>query len=188
MACSLKQSVRRVQIALRKQLSKAEQQNASRIVCERIHRLSGYGKAKRVALYRAVNGEISLDQLWLSQTHYCYFPVMQPDKTLHFLPATPNTVFVKNKFGILEPDVLDAFAVAPTELDIIFLPIVAFDEFGTRMGMGAGFYDRTLAIQRPSLLIGAGYEFQRQVFIEPAAWDIPLTAVVTDARIYWSKR
>lgn len=188
MTDSFKQSLRRVTIALRKQVSIAEQQQASRMVCEQIRALPEYGKAKRIALYRAVNGEINLDDLWMSKTHHCYFPVMQPDKTLQFLPATQSTPFIKNKFGMLQPDVSATFAVAPLALDIIFLPLVAFDEYGTRVGMGAGFYDRTLANERPSLLIGVGYEFQRQLFIEPAAWDISLTAVITQAHIYWSKR
>ena len=182
-----KQNLRASCIGLRKQVSITEQNRVSALICERIRGLSSYRAAKHIALYQAVNGEIDLSQLRLSPTHNCYFPVIQDDKTLIFLPATSTTVFYKNKFGILEPNVLRAFARRPNQLDIIFLPLVAFDEYGTRMGMGGGFYDRTLANERPSLLIGVGYEFQRQSFIEPAAWDVPLAAVITEAHTYWSK-
>lgn len=175
-------------IALRKQLSLKQQQKASHVICERIRSLPDYHKAQRIALYRAVKGEVNLDELWIiSNTQRFYFPVIQLDKTLQFLPATPHTTFITNTFGILEPDVDMTLAIAPQSLDILLLPLVAFDEYGTRIGMGGGFYDRTLANERPPLLIGVGYEFQRQSFIEPAAWDISLTAVVTEARIDWSK-
>lgn len=183
-----KQNIRASCIGLRKQISITEQNRASEMICERICALSDYHAAQRVALYRAIDGEINLDKLWLSSIQCCYFPVIQDDKTLIFLPAASNTVFYKNKFGILEPDISRTFARRPNQLDIIFLPLVAFDEYGTRMGMGGGFYDRTLANERPSLLIGVGYEFQRQSFIEPAVWDVPLAAVITEAHTYWSKK
>ena len=182
-----RQSLRASCIDLRKQLCTTEQSQASALICKRIRGLSSYRAAKHIALYQAVNGEINLSELRLSPTHRCYFPVIQDDNTLIFLPATSSTVFYKNKFGILEPDVLRTFARRPHQLDIIFLPLVAFDEYGTRMGMGGGFYDRTLANERSSLLIGVGYECQRQSFIEPAVWDVPLAAVITEAHTYWSK-
>ena len=52
--------------------------------------------------------------------------------------------------------------------------------------MGKGFYDRTLAHERPTLLLGVGYEFQQQPFIEPNSWDVRLDGVVTEKNTYWS--
>ena len=112
---------------------------------------------------------------------------MKADQTLSFLPVTYDTIFYKNRFGIAEPVVEDELAIMPEQLDIIFLPLVAFDEHGTRLGMGGGYYDRTLAHHRPTLLIGAAYEFQRQAWIEREAWDVPLAAIITEQTIYWSK-
>ena len=177
MTDSFKYSLRMSCTRLRKQLSAADQAKASAAVCEQIRALPNYPRAKRIALYRAVNGEIDLDELWQSKTHTCCFPVIKEDKTLLFL----------NKFGILEPNSSRTLAVALSQIDIMFLPLVAFDEHGTRIGMGGGFYDRTLADERPPLLVGVAYEFQRQLFIEPATWDVPLTAIITQCNTYWRK-
>src|SRR5690606_24554150 len=71
-------------------------------------------------------------------------------------------------------------------LDVIFVPLVAFDSRGTRLGMGAGYYDRALAFRllrkhwRGPKPIGLAYDYQRLPRIEPAPHDVPLDAVVTE--------
>ncbi len=171
----------------RKKLTLADQMTASSSICARVLELAQYQQAKHIALYKAVNSEIDLRDLTRLPGQTYYFPVMNPGNTLLFLPTTSDTAFVINRFGVAEPDVNRERAIMPEELDMILLPLVAFDEHGTRLGMGGGYYDRTLAHHRPPLLIGVAYEFQRQPFIEPAAWDVPLAAVITQKTIYWSK-
>ncbi|CEK11419.1 5-formyltetrahydrofolate cyclo-ligase [Legionella hackeliae] len=191
MADRFKLALRRSCREIRESLSASYQEAASNQVCARIRTIERYRYAKRIALYKPVNGEISLKALWDSaplQGKFCYYPALNNDKTLSFLPATPATSFVENQYGILEPDVDRKTAILPRELDIIFMPLVAFDEKGTRLGMGAGYYDRTFANEIYPLLIGVAYEFQRQIHIEAHSWDIPLAAIVTPRSIYWSKR
>lgn len=171
----------------RKQLPLADQATASRAICSRIFALEQYHKAKHIALYQAVNGEVDLSHLTRLHGQSCYFPIMNADQTLSFLPVTNDTTFIKNRFGIPEPDVARELALKACELDIIFLPVVAFDEFGTRLGMGSGYYDRTLAREREALLIGVAYAFQQQPFIERQTWDVPLNAIITEHTTYWSK-
>ncbi|KTC86370.1 5-formyltetrahydrofolate cyclo-ligase [Legionella brunensis] len=190
MADRFKVALRRSCRQIRENLSPSYQETASNQVCARIRSLEQYRYARRIALYKAVGGEISLNALWNSaplQGKYCYFPALNEDKTLSFLPATPATPFVENRFGIPEPNVDRNTAASPHQLDIIFMPLVAFDKKGTRLGMGAGYYDRTLKRETHPLLIGVAYEFQRQNYIEAHAWDVPLTAVITQRAIYWSK-
>lgn len=178
---------------IRSNLSPAFQRNASKKICTKIRANEQYRYAKRIALYQAVNGEINLADLWESaplQGKSCFFPALNDDKTLSFLPATPVTPFLENRFGIAEPDVDRKLALSPGQLDIVFMPLVGFDEKGTRLGMGAGYYDRTLAtkdvngVNRP-LLIGVAYEFQRLSFIEAQPWDIPLPLIITEQNFYW---
>lgn len=174
---------------IRKKLSVEYQLKASRQICTRILTLNQYRYAKRVALYQAVNSEVDLSSIWFSapmQGKYCYFPALNEDRTLSFLPATPATSFLENRYGIKEPDVPLEQAMSPTQLDLIFVPLVAVDQRGTRLGMGAGYYDRTLAIHRPPLLVGVAYEFQRRHYIEAQPWDISLNVVITEKDIYWS--
>lgn len=175
---------------LRKNLPKAMQAIASASICARTQALEHYQRAKRIALYSAVNGEIDLNALFIAtsvQGKTCYFPIMNADHTLAFLPVTPATVFKKNKVGIAEPDVALALAITPDNLDIIFLPLVAFDEHGTRLGMGGGYYDKTLAHHNAGLLIGVGYAFQLQPSIQANPWDVPMDAIITEHTTYWSK-
>lgn len=172
---------------VRSELSLGYQSKASLKICKHIQQLPLYRYAKYVAFYKAVQGEINLDSLWQkasSQGKYCYYPVINDNKTLNFLPATPSTTFIKNKYGIPEPDVGIELLIPLQQLDIIFIPIVAFDERGSRLGMGGGYYDRTLAEAKSSLLIGVAYEFQKQIYINPEPWDISLTTIVTPRTVY----
>lgn len=191
MTDSFKRALRRSRRQLRENLSLEYQHIASTKVCARIRGLAQYCQAKRIALYQAFGGEISLDSVWNSaslQGKFCYFPVLNEDKTLLFLPASPTTAFTPNRYGINEPHIAGSEALAPQLLDLIFMPLVAFDDYGTRLGMGAGYYDRTLAKVDHPLLIGVAYEFQYCPYIEAESWDVPMTAVVTPQKIYWSKK
>ena len=190
MADQFRQALRQTCRQVREKLSSTYQRDASNQICAHIRKLDPYRYAKRIALYQAINGEIDLESLWRSapkQGKYCYFPVLNENETLSFLPATPASTFHKNRFGIEEPVIGQEHALTPDQLDLMFIPLVAFDKKGTRLGMGAGYYDRTLALSRPPLLVGVAYEFQRQSFIEAQAWDIPLNVVITEHATYWSE-
>ena len=68
----------------------------------------------------------------------------------------------------------------------MLLPLVAFDAHGTRLGRGAGYYDRTLEHQKPACLLGIAYAFQQIPWIQPEPWDIPLDGIVTEKNLHWS--
>ncbi|MDR3441670.1 MAG: 5-formyltetrahydrofolate cyclo-ligase [Legionella sp.] len=189
MADPVKKALRDTMKQIRSKVSISYRSTASAQICTRIRSLEQYRKAKRIALYFATNGEIDLNALWSSaplQGKYCYFPCLNEDGlTLSFLPATPATVFKKNRHGILEPDVSHDLAMPAEELDLILMPLVAFDVRCTRIGMGAGYYDRTLKDQKNCTLFGVAYQFQRVNFIQTQPWDIPMDAVITQRAIYW---
>ena len=172
----------------RRALPKIDQHIAATRVCEQIHSLDVYQQAMHIAFYHAVDGEIELSTLWAladAEGKSCYMPFLHHDKTLAFLPATPSTPNRTNRFNIQEPDVPITLAMPPNKLDLMLIPLVAFDESGTRLGRGAGYYDRTLATIRPACLLGVAYAFQRQRFIQPAPWDVPLTGIVTELGVHW---
>lgn len=174
---------------VRNKISPSYRHTASKQICTRIRSLEQYRHAKKIALYFAVNGEIDLTEIWNSaplQGKFCYFPVLNEDNvTLSFLPATPATTFKKNRFNIPEPAVSMDLAIPPEELDLILMPLVAFDVYCTRLGMGAGYYDRTLKNNTKGSLFGVAYQFQRVDFIQMHPWDIPMDAVITQRAIYW---
>lgn len=179
----IRQNLRRV----RSKLNPSFQRSASNEVCKRIKRLKAFRYAKKIALYHAINGEINLDSIWTSapyQGKFCFFPVLKEDRSLDFLPATPATAKTDNQFGIPEPDVCQSEAIPTETLDIIFMPLVAFDKAGNRLGMGAGYYDRTLAEVKGPLLIGVAYEFQKLDTIKTHEFDVPLDVIITNKSIY----
>lgn len=190
MADRFKQIIRRTYQHLRKNLSPHYQHRSSLRVCKHVSQLAPYRHAKRIALYHAINGEIDLASLWHSavlHSKYCYFPSLNSDNTLSFLSATHTSTFHKNRFGIYEPDPAKEEVLNPSNLDIIFMPLVAFDTQGTRLGMGGGYYDRTLANVQGPLLVGVAYDFQQETFIAREEWDVPLDLIVTEKAVYWTK-
>lgn len=173
---------------LRKAMSVQVQKEAASQVCLRIQDMEKYRESSHIALYQAINQEIDLDLLWQiasKQGRNCYFPALVEDKKLAFLPATPDTSFRKNRYNILEPDLDLSQAIPIEDLQIMFLPLLVFDQNCTRIGMGSGYYDRSLDHKKRPFLIGIAYELQRHPWIEPDPWDVPLDAVVTEKTIYW---
>lgn len=75
-------------------------------------------------------------------------------------------------------------------MDVVVVPLVAFDVHCHRVGMGGGYFDTTFsflsqaALWRKPRLVGVAFDCQRVGAIIPNAWDIPLDAVVTERAIY----
>ena len=121
--------------------------------------------AKRIALYRSINGEVPVDGLaefFMSQGKKCCSPRIE-NNTMVFCDcdSLEDGEFDQSSIGIKEP-VSTKSAVDPKDIDVVVLPAVAYNEEGTRLGMGGGFYDRfigDLVSKRPYLL-GICYEFQ----------------------------
>ncbi|MCP1363185.1 5-formyltetrahydrofolate cyclo-ligase, partial [Halomonas sp. BBD45] len=122
-----------------------------------------------------------------------YLPVLRPlsDNRLWFVHYHADTPMVANRFGIREPHTRHgahrARQLPPWALDLVLLPLVGFDDDGNRMGMGGGFYDRSFAFvryRRPRpRLIGVAHDCQRVERLPVASWDVPLDAIVSDARV-----
>lgn len=177
-------------LEMRKKLTPEFQYKSSKKICTKISELSEFQNAKKVAFYKSINEEVTLQDLIdtsLNKGKYCYLPVVDDDNSLFFLPINAQSLLVENKFKILEPQGDKNIAECSEKIDIIIVPLVAFNKDGARLGMGKGYYDRALANNNNSLLIGVAYEFQLQPNIKPQPWDVQLHAIVTEKNIYWSK-
>jgi len=105
-----------------------------------------------------------------------------PDKPLIiFRQWTSGSQMRKNRYGIPEP--VGTLEIQIMEIDLVLLPLVAWDESGGRLGMGASFYDRFFQplseLNRP-LRMGVGYELQKTEKIPLEPWDIRLHHVLSE--------
>ncbi|EOW9552313.1 5-formyltetrahydrofolate cyclo-ligase [Vibrio fluvialis] len=177
----------------RNQLSSDIQYQASQDLICRFAALPEMQTCHHIALYLSTDGELDTQPLieWLwSQGKAVYLPVLHPFSAghllfLHYQSSTPMTY---NKFGILEPK-LDQTLVKPVkELDLICTPLVAFDSHGHRLGMGGGYYDRTLAhwfkTGEGAQPMGLAHDCQHVEQFPTEAWDIPLPKIVTPSQIW----
>lgn len=109
-------------------------------------------------------------------------PKVVGDALEHFL-LTDATKFVENKWGVPEPT--DGIAVLPRQLDVVFVPLVAFDGIGNRVGYGKGFYDAFLAACRADVIkIGLSFFEAEDRITDVAPHDIRLDYCVTPKKIY----
>ncbi len=180
----------------RRKLSVAQQSDAADKLLLRLLEIDAFVQSDRVAFYLANDGEIDPSKLieWCSQNNkYGYLPIVRQEAErnwLMFAEVTPSSQFEENRFGIQEPVVDESSWINARDLDLVLLPLVGFDKFGNRIGMGGGFYDTTFeflkldkSISKPQL-IGVAHEIQKVEKINAESWDVPLKMVVTDQAIY----
>jgi 5-formyltetrahydrofolate cyclo-ligase len=190
-----KSDLRRTLRTRRQSLSAEDQKLAARALAANMVGTRLYLVSRRIACYLPNDGEIDtrlvIEHIRLLRK-ILYLPVLSPlaHDRLWFAEATPNTKLVPNRFGIPEPAVPACNLVRAQELDLILMPLVGFDDHGNRLGMGGGFYDRSLEFLRhrtrwrkPQVL-GIAYDFQRVNGLTPDSWDIPLQGVITDRAVY----
>ena len=189
----LRRQLRRQALQQRQQLSYFQQKKAAKAVCQQIRKLSVYQRARHVALYLSSRNELStqylLQMAWRDGKH-CYVPVLHPWKLHHmvFVRYQPGQTLFRNRWGIHEP-ALGSSHLKPAQLDLVLMPLVAFDLEGRRLGMGKGFYDRAFAFRRNNadkpVLLGLAHEQQRISGSLPVSdWDVDLDMVVTPSRAY----
>ncbi len=163
---------------------------AAESLAQRLLTLPFAADGGHVAGYWAMDGEIAL-HVWQMRLPagaiYC-LPVLGDDGLLRFAPWRAGEDLVANRYGIPEP--ANARDALPAEaMTMIVLPLVGFDERGHRLGMGGGWYDRSLAFRRtraspPPWLVGAGFAAQRVDALDTEAWDIALDAICTETHTH----
>ena len=187
-----KANLRRVIRARRLTISATAARRAANQAIHRLWDLPVMARAARIAVYLPMRGELDCTavatQAW-ARGRSVFLPVVTRD-LLRFAAFAPDTDLVLNRFGIPEPVAAPQTWRTARELDVIVAPLVAFDVRGRRLGMGGGYYDRTLAFlrqrqqaRRPHF-IGLAYELQKLATLPTAAWDVQLDAVLTESATY----
>jgi len=146
-----------------------------------------------VAGYWSMDGEIGVHawQLRLQQSLTYCLPVLHDDGRLRFAAWRSGEPLVTNRYGIPEPDVADAELLDPALMAMVVVPVVGFDAGCRRLGMGAGWYDRSFACRQstaaPPWLVGAAFAVQQIDALNVEDWDVTLDAVCSEDATYRAK-
>lgn len=192
-------SIRRALRQARRSLSARDQRLHARSLTRLLGKDPAFLKARRLAAYWPADGELDprpLLALASRRGRSTFLPVLRRASRgrLWFVRFRPGEPLDAKRFGFRIPEPRRRGHIGPPwNLDLILMPLVGFDLDCNRLGMGGGFYDRTLAYlrhrshwRRPRL-IGIAHECQRLERIEPRPWDIPLDGVATERRVYWKR-
>lgn len=187
--------LRRLLRQTRRALAPHAQRQAARKLYRQLAQHPLYRRARHLGLYLPADGEIDPRPLLREAQRRgkaVYLPVLKPwpRTRMVFQRLQPGEALIANRFGIAEPRANPARQQAAWRLDLLLLPLVGFDAYGGRLGMGGGFYDRSLAYLRrrknwhkPTLL-GVAHSCQQVERLTLASWDVPLQGSVTDAGWY----
>ncbi|AXT39512.1 5-formyltetrahydrofolate cyclo-ligase [Alteromonas sp. BL110] len=207
MQVSVSQEKQKARAQLRKELREArrslpdeQHEEAAQCIAAQLNTLPFVKSANTVAGYLVNDGEVNLkyyiESTWQLSHKKFALPVLHPVCKGHllFLDYTPHSQLINNKYNIEEP-VLSCENVIPvTQFDVILMPLVGFDTSGNRLGMGGGYYDRTLSFTQRKLntqsalnqhnpkLVGIAHDVQEVDALPIAPWDVPLDAIVTPSR------
>jgi len=194
-----KVTLRRQMRSQRRNLTAQQQQQHSLGLLKTIRTLNSFRNSKNIALYLPNDGEIDPQRLihlcWKLGKN-CYLPVLHPIKhnRLWFVPYKPQTKLRKNIYRILEPSLIKAPRRPAWAIDLVLLPLVAFDPEGGRLGMGGGYYDRTFSFKqgwrkgRGTKLIGLAHDLQKVEQLKTESWDIPLEGIASEQHFYRAVR
>lgn len=179
----------------RKALPSTQQRAAARGLYRQLSQHPLFRRARSIALYLPNDGEIDprpLLRCAQKRGKHTFLPVLSawPRTKMVFQRVRPGDRLRANRFRIAEPIKRVRQQRRVWTLDLVLLPLVGFDDAGNRLGMGGGFYDRSLAYRarratwfKPTLL-GLAHECQKVDRLEQAGWDVPLSGTVTDKRWY----
>lgn len=172
----------------RRSMTSSERSRASRRIVERLLRSRYFLGSETIGCYVSMWDEVDtgaiIERAWRAKKRI-FLPVTTSRGGMHFGETLPESVLVKNDFGLWEP--VAGKRINARNLDVVVTPLVAFDDHGRRIGMGGGYFDRTFAFLagrnqwlHPKL-IGVAFDCQRVRKIVPNPWDIRVFRVFTES-------
>lgn len=185
-----KAELRRALRAQRRAIASTARRRAAHALLRFARRARLFAPGRRIGFYMPAKGEIDcLPMLTFARTQGAtvHLPVVPAGRLrkLRFTAVGDSAYWRSNRFGIAEYG-HHLPRKRALEMDVLFLPLLGFDAYGHRLGMGGGFYDATLAhLARPRVwrrprLIGLAFAVQACERLPADPWDVRLDAVLTE--------
>lgn len=182
----LRKTLRKARLSL----SETQQENAAQALLVNVLQSTLIKENCVCAAYLSNDGELNtshlIDYCW-QQNIQITLPVLHPftSGNLLFLKYQRETTMCCNKYGIAEPLCEVQNVVPVSDIDVLFVPLVGFDQQGNRLGMGGGYYDRTLqwVAHKHCQIIGLAHDCQEVEELPTQSWDVPLDTIITPTRI-----
>ena len=170
--------------AARAALSNEDRAEAAKAVAEHFFDSVAFGPGDVIAGYWRIRDELDCQPILvrlMDSGQKVLLPVVQgDDEPLDMRVWEADAPLYEAGFGTLAPSDLAPRAVP----DLVLMPLLGFDNEGTRLGYGGGYYDRTLAVlPKKPLLVGLAFAAQELAHIPRDAHDVPLDMVITEAGI-----
>lgn len=180
-----KKNLRTQLLKVRNNISPTKRLEWSQKICQNILRLNLFLDATHIAIYYNKAEEVDIKYLLEhNEQKEFYLPVLQDNWQLKFYKYHTKSKLIPNKWDILEPTPKAQSEIQLDKIDIIFIPLLGFDRFGNRLGMGKGCYDRSIPKNHKAILAGVGFSCQEYKSIPHEAHDIKLNYVITEENVF----
>jgi 5-formyltetrahydrofolate cyclo-ligase len=182
-----KRSLRAATLSRRNSLSESECFLWSRLIQARALEMPAYLASRSVALYSPIQNEVhtgDILQQSLSRGRKVFYPRLGSDDSFDLIQVLSVVELTAGRFGIQEPTGSGLLPEADYSGLVVFVPGVAVDPRGNRLGRGRGWYDRLLkCLDDRSIAVALAYELQVVEEVPAELWDERVDYVVTEKRI-----
>lgn len=179
----MKDKIRKEYLNIRKNIT--DKNNKNNIIFNKIINLEIFNKSKVIAIYNSMNNEVDTKKI-IEYSKKIKKEVLLPkiiNNKMFFIKIDNNTKYIKSNFGVEEPINNNIYN---NKIDLIIVPIVAFDSKCNRIGYGKGYYDKYLN-DNNTYTIGIAFENQKYIDIPKEKHDVKLNEIITDKKVYYKK-
>lgn len=185
----LREELRLRALCWRQALTQESRAGHSAAIAERIAGLDAWRASSVVMLYRAFRFEVDTDALHAAAVAagktVVYPRCLRRTRTLELRAVSDLREMVPGAYGIAEPDPRCHGLVDPASVDLVVIPVVAFDSRGYRLGYGAGYYDRFLpSLRSETPVVAAAFAGQRAERIPVREGERPAAVVTEEGALY----
>ena len=185
---NLKKTQRDEFFKIRKEINKKNLNSLNLQILSDLFNMHKFKDSNVISSFFSINNEIptdSLNEYLLSRNKKLAFPIIKKgNKILSFKEFKKNQKLIKGYYDILEPPSQNKDLIP----EIIFVPCLAFDKDGFRLGYGGGYYDRTFAyykkLNHNFVAIGFAYDGQKTSHVYRDSFDYKLDYVLTEKHLY----